>query len=1108
MNNQDKTKPTSTAKQQPAEESQHAALQATHALRESEHKFATAFMASPDSILITRVKDGKVIEANERFLQIIGYTRDEILGKTAAEIQNWADANNRQRFVDTLRETGQVENMETQFRNKDGTVSDYLISARPLMVGGEQCVISITRDISERKRAEQARRTSEASYRSIFNSVNDMIFVHDIKTGRLLDVNAKTIEVFGYTRKEFLPMRVEDWSQGTSPYSNKEARQWIAQAAMGTPQIFPWICKKKDGELFWTEVSLKKAIYQGTENILAVVRDITERKQAEETLRRYTKQLETLHQMSQDLGSLYHDPETLLFQIVERGVKLVNADRGSIYMYRPKSQILDLTARYNLSFQPTGITMERGEGLAGKVWDTGEALIVDDYGSWPGRSPQWADYEIGTIIGVPIKWGDEFLGIMNTHFNTREDNFTSENVELLSHFANFAAIAINNMRLWENAKREIAERKQAEAALQEQTYALRESEKRAKQRQMYLERVLAAAPDAIVTMDPNYQIIEWNPGAEKLFGYLRHETIGRNLDNLITSPSVLEEAVGFTQVAMQGQDIGPVEIVRHRKDGSSVDTILASSPIFANEELIGLISVYTDITDRKRVEKERAQIQEQMQEQAQRVQQIVDTVPEGVLLLDATGHVILANPLGEKELDTLANARVGDILTHLGDHPLDTLLTSPPKGLWHQVTTNHRNFQVIARSLETGVEAGGWVLVIRDVTQQIKVERRIHQQERLVAVGQLAAGIAHDFNNIMATIILYAQMTARKENLPDTVRERMVTINDQAQHATRLIQQILDFSRQAVLEQRPLDLVPLLKEHIKLLGRTLPESIEIELACRPDEHTTLFTVNADPTRMQQMITNLALNARDAMLTGGSLYIGLERIEVRSEKSPLVPEMAAGEWIKITVSDTGTGIPPDVLRHIFEPFFTTKASLGNGLGLAQVHGIVGQHEGRIEVETQIGEGTTFTIYLPALSVSEEPSDVFSKPPSPLLLGQGQTILVVEDAADVRQALIQSLETLNYNMLQATNGQKALAMLEQHGDEIDLLLSDVVMPVMGGKALLYALREKGWTMPVVMLTGHPLKKEMDELRAQGLTDWMPKPPELEQLAEVVARALDAD
>jgi two-component system cell cycle sensor histidine kinase/response regulator CckA len=311
-----------------------------------------------------------------------------------------------------------------------------------------------------------------------------------------------------------------------------------------------------------------------------------------------------------------------------------------------------------------------------------------------------------------------------------------------------------------------------------------------------------------------------------------------------------------------------------------------------------------------------------------------------------------------------------------------------------------------------------------------------------------------------------------------------------------------------VLERRPLDLVPLLKEHVKLLKRTLPESIEIRLDYEPDEYATPFTVNADPTRMQQMVTNLALNARDAMPEGGILRIGLERTKVRPGEAPLLPEMEAGEWVQMTVSDTGTGIPPDALSHIFEPFFTTKErGRGSGLGLAQVHGIVAQHEGRIDVETQVGKGTTFTVYLPVYL--SEPSPVLpSTELSALPTGQGETILVVEDDAVVQKALADSLELLNYRVRKASNGQEALAALEGHKREIALVLSDVVMPQMGGIALLHALKEQGLTVPVVMLTGHAVQREMEELRAQGMIDWLPKPPQLEQLAKVVARILGAD
>jgi two-component system cell cycle sensor histidine kinase/response regulator CckA len=514
-------------------------------------------------------------------------------------------------------------------------------------------------------------------------------------------------------------------------------------------------------------------------------------------------------------------------------------------------------------------------------------------------------------------------------------------------------------------------------------------------------------------------------------------------------------------------------------------------------------TIQQELIERKRVEREREQLLTQIQEQAQQVQQIVDTVPEGVLLLDATGQIVLANPTAEKDLVVLADAKVGDSLSQLGDRPLDTLLASPPKGLWHEVDVDGQHFQIIARPTDAGPTAGGWVLVIRDVTQQREVERRIHQQQRLAAVGQLAAGIAHDFNNVMASIVLYAQMTARERELPDHVLSRMETIDQQARHATRLIQQILDFSRRAVLERQPLDLTLLLKEQVKLLERTLPESIGIRLTYGPDEHM----VHADPTRIQQAITNLALNARDAMPDGGELGITLDRIEIKAGESPPLAEMAAGEWIRIVVSDTGTGIAPNVLPHIFEPFFTTRAPLGSGLGLAQVHGIVAQHKGAIDVETELGQGTSFAIYLPALPAhpSEPSTASLSRELPPLPLGRGETILVVEDDATVRRALVDSLELLGYQVLEAVNGQKALTMLEQHGGEVQLVVSDVVMPEMGGIALLHALQERKCKIGVVMLTGHMLRKELEDLRAQGMIDWLHKPPQLEQLANVVARAL---
>jgi nitrogen-specific signal transduction histidine kinase/ActR/RegA family two-component response regulator len=401
--------------------------------------------------------------------------------------------------------------------------------------------------------------------------------------------------------------------------------------------------------------------------------------------------------------------------------------------------------------------------------------------------------------------------------------------------------------------------------------------------------------------------------------------------------------------------------------------------------------------------------------------------------------------------------------------------------------------------MANGHDPENWVLVINDVTLERQVYEQFQQQERLAALGKMAAGIAHDFNNIMAVIVLYTQMSLAIPDLPSKLRERLQIISQQAKGATDLIQQILDFGRRAVLERRSIDLMSFLEGQIELLERTLPENIVITFAHEVGD----YTINADATRIQQAIMNLALNARDAMPSGGELRIHLARIGVRDRRKAPLTEMEGGEWVCMTVSDTGSGILPEVFPHIFDPFFTTKApGEGTGLGLAQVYGIVKQHGGHIDVVTQLEKGTSFIFYFPSLAIESLPdSKSEAVTPSP---GRGETILVVEDDRTLQKVLMDSIESLNYRVLTAANGQQALAVLEEH-EEVALVVSDLVMPGMGGQALFHALRERSPNLPVVMLSGHPMESELVSLQTQGLAGWLLKPPSLDQLAQLLSQVL---
>jgi nitrogen-specific signal transduction histidine kinase len=407
--------------------------------------------------------------------------------------------------------------------------------------------------------------------------------------------------------------------------------------------------------------------------------------------------------------------------------------------------------------------------------------------------------------------------------------------------------------------------------------------------------------------------------------------------------------------------------------------------------------------------------------------------------------------------------------------------------------------------VDAGASVNGWVLVVRDVTDELLKQQQVQRQERLAAIGQLAAGIAHDFNNIMSVVAVYTQLLANTPGLNAKMQEQLQIIEQQAMRATEMIRQILDFSRRSVMQPQTLDMLSLLWEQVKLLERTLPENIEIAVS----HSRSPFMVNADPTRLAQVIMNLSINARDAMHEGGKLSFALAHVRMnRLEKANAngaLASLADGNWVRMTVSDTGMGIPPSVLEHIFEPFFTTKQpGSGTGLGLPQVYGIVAQHGGQIAVTSEPGKGTDITIYLPAVPVLTSDG---SGPAAPkdLPRGRGETVLLVEDQPALRQSMVELLTTWNYQVVEAANGRHALDLLDCAPQSIALVLTDAVMPVMGGIGLLKEIRQRGLGIPVILVTGHPLNDELEGLRQLGMTAWLTKPVNMVQLAQTLVLAL---
>ncbi|MFC1975366.1 response regulator [Chloroflexota bacterium] len=434
------------------------------------------------------------------------------------------------------------------------------------------------------------------------------------------------------------------------------------------------------------------------------------------------------------------------------------------------------------------------------------------------------------------------------------------------------------------------------------------------------------------------------------------------------------------------------------------------------------------------------QLLAQIQKQADQVQQIIDTVPEGVLLLDADGCVVLANPVAKKDLFVLAAAEVGNILTHLGNRSLAELLASPPIGLWHEVATDNRRFETIARSIETGPTPGGWVMVIRDVTQEREIERRVQRQERLAAVGQLAAGIAHDFNNLLTVITGYSELLLHRYVDQDSPEHKDIEqIHKAGERASSLTSKLLVFSRQQMIQPAILDLNAIIADINEMLRRLISEDIELVTLLDP----VLGRVKADLSQIEQVIMNLAVNACDAMPRGGKLTIKTANVNLDQAQADELIDLEPGPYVILTISDTGTGMDEETLAHIFEPFFTTKEQgKGTGLGLATVYGITQQNKGLISVFSQPEQGTRFEICLPRF---EETAEMVSRGEISTESLQGtETILLVEDEDGVRELVHYALLQDGYQVLEASHGQEALTVCAQYEGPIHLLLTDVIMP----------------------------------------------------------------
>jgi PAS domain S-box-containing protein len=618
--------------------------------------------------------------------------------------------------------------------------------------------------------------------------------------------------------------------------------------------------------------------------------------------------------------------------------------------------------------------------------------------------------------------------------------------------------------------------------------------------------VVYSAVDGIVTANESGVILSFNPAAERMFGYAADEVIGQNLRVLMPPPDRdLHEGYLRSYLETGRKKIIGIgrEALAIRKDGSVFPIELAISEMLLPGRRL-FTGILHDITHRKAAEAA-------LKETNARLQAIIETSPLAIVTLDLGGRVLGWNPAAEKTFGWSAEEVRNRVLPVVPEAERPELLELI-RGGEPLLGTERRRLRKDGAVIDTEVwtaplrnpagELSGLMAIYADITQRKQLEEQFRQAQKMEAVGRLAGGIAHDFNNILTVITGYGEMVAERVTGEAGLSEEVQEILVAAEHARVLTSQLLIFSRRHVASHEALDLNAVVAKLERMLRRIIGEDVELVAVPAP----ALAAVRADAAQIEQVIMNLAVNARDAMPGGGRLTIETANVELDPVYVRGHMGVKEGEYVMLAVSDNGKGIPPDVRTRLFEPFFTTKErGKGTGLGLSTVYGIVKQSGGEILVYSEPGKGTTFKIYLPRVA------DAVPQPAQPVTdtaaIERGcETVLLAEDETALRALARDVLRQNGYSVLEASDVPDALRICREHPERIDLLLTDVVMPVMSGRELAERVAGMRPEVKVLYMSGYTDNIVVSHGVTLGSHAFLQKPFTPRALARKVRETLD--
>jgi PAS domain S-box-containing protein len=637
-------------------------------------------------------------------------------------------------------------------------------------------------------------------------------------------------------------------------------------------------------------------------------------------------------------------------------------------------------------------------------------------------------------------------------------------------------------------------KRQAQHDREQAERALRQSEE-------HFRTLIENSSDIITVLNAKGKILFESPSIERILGYDTEELLGRTVFDLIHQNDLQEVLAAFSGELNQ---VGPQDAVEYRfrhRDGSWRFLESISKNLLSDPHVGGIVVNSRDITERKRAE-------ERIHEQAA----LLDKATDAIMALNFEGEITfwnsgaerlygwrndeVVNKISESGLYSKENAPAVDALSR-------TLRDRAWKGELAQITKDGNEILVESRWTlvhDRDRNPKSILIINTDITEKKKLEAHVLRAQRMESIGTLAGGIAHDLNNVLTPILMSIRVL--REDIQDAASRRLLdTLESSAQRGANIVQQVLSFARGAEGERSLFQIRHPVNEVVKIARETFPPSIVIHCEVPKD----LWLIYGEATQIHQVVMNLLVNARDAMPHGGKIKVEAQNLVIDESYARMQPDAQPGRYVVITITDSGTGIPPALVSRIFEPFFTTKAlGKGTGLGLSTALGLVRSHGGFINVYSEIGKGASFKVHYPAAPDGATDAAVAADAP-PVHLGKGELILIADDELAIREIIKVTLENHNYRVLTTTDGAEAVASLAQNKDEISLVIIDMAMPVMDGPAAMRALRTICPNIPILAISGRIEYSQTIEDRKEAPVKFLAKPFTTEQLLQVLHNVL---